>query len=79
MPLMIAINIIFGLGYLVDCRVVSSQQSSAHCWITAGAIAGVGGAGTVGYRLGYNTYNPALRDPRGDSDAQLQPRIESTH
>jgi hypothetical protein len=58
---------LFGLGYLLDCRFNTrgGWESQDRCWLTAGSMMGVGGGTGLGFALGYNTYNPTLREPDG--------------
>lgn len=67
-----ATAIIIGATYLVDCR-LSNRGADAvdRCWMTALPIMGLGGAGGLGFQVGYQTYNPALR-----REDQAEPGIE---
>ena len=63
-----AIGLTYRTAYIVDCRL--SGGGLATCW-TAGPLVvsvdeliKVAGALGVGGWLGFNTYNPSLRDPR---------------
>jgi hypothetical protein len=68
--------LVFGTAYLVDCRwnTRGPWDAQDRCWLTAGSMMGIGGMGKAGYMLGYNTYNPSLRDPSRteQTDAPLQ-------
>ncbi len=57
---------VFGIAYLLDCRHKNhglAWEAQDRCWFTAGTIMGIGGSAGTGYLIGYNTYNPSLRDP----------------
>lgn len=68
--------IVFATAYLVDCRwnTRGPWNGQDRCWLTAGSMMGIGGMGGAGYYLGYNTYNPNLRDPKRteQTDTPLQ-------
>lgn len=54
--------IAFGVIFLVDCRVHGGKVDS--CYLTGGALAGLGTAGRAGYETGFWTPNPALNQAR---------------
>jgi uncharacterized membrane protein len=58
--------IIAGALYLVDCR-MSDRRAEAvdRCWMTALPIMGLGAAARSSWEAGFQTFNPALRDPSG--------------
>ena len=59
------LTLVMGGVYIVDCRVSSkSWDQSQACYLTGLPIMGVGGAAGGAFRVGFNTLNPALRDPR---------------
>jgi hypothetical protein len=63
--------IVFGAVYLVDCRLTDKEPGGRdRCYFTAGTLMGLGGMSGVGYAIGYNTLNPALRKPE-DQDGGL--------
>lgn len=51
--------LLFGIGYLIDCRL--NGGAIDHCWLTGGSLAGLGTAGQAGYRAGFWTPNPGIR------------------
>jgi hypothetical protein len=53
------VTILFGVGYMVDCRMNGGDVDK--CWLTGGTLAGLGTAGQAGYRAGYWTPNPAIK------------------
>jgi hypothetical protein len=63
--------IVFGAVYLVDCRLTDKDPGGRdRCYFTAGTLMGLGGMSGVGYAVGFNTFNPALRKPE-DQDGGL--------
>lgn len=53
------VTILFGVGYLIDCRLGGGDVDK--CWLTGGTLAGIGTAGQAGYRAGFWTPNPSIR------------------
>jgi hypothetical protein len=71
----IFVNILLGIGLVWDCRREGGEVMS--CWKEGVALSGLGSTGPLvialgiagqhnrqSWRDGYNTLNPALRDPR---------------
>ncbi len=54
--------IAFGVAFLVDCRIQGGDVD--RCYLTGGAIAGLGTVGRAGYETGFWTPNPALNQAR---------------
>lgn len=54
-----ALTLVFGGGYLLDCR-INKGGSLSECWFTAAGYMGIGGAGRVAYQAGFWTPNPAI-------------------
>ena len=58
------LSVLVGSVYLVDCRSKASGLDQIdRCYLTALPLMGIGTAGAGGFRLGFNTLNPALRPP----------------
>lgn len=56
-----AIPVLFGAAYIVRCDIAAQGvEQIASCWKTGGLMAGIGGAGM----LGYNIPNPRLDKAR---------------
>ena len=59
------LTLVMGAVYIVDCRYSAKGWDQAQaCYLTGLPIMGVGGAAGGAFRVGFNTLNPALRDPR---------------
>jgi hypothetical protein len=71
----VSINIAIGAGYIWDCRRAGGEVQ--QCWEKGISLSGLGATGPLAlvaglsgqharasWRDGYNTLNPALRDPR---------------
>jgi hypothetical protein len=60
-PLMTAatLSVIAGGAYIIDCRRSGGELDT--CWLTGLPIAGLGAGVGGGFRLGFETLNPALR------------------
>lgn len=56
---------IVGGLFIVDCR-VNNGGGLKDCWMTGLPYMGIGAAGAGGYKLGFNTYNPALKRPEDE-------------
>ena len=54
-----SVTLLFGIGYLLDCRFGGGDVDK--CWLTGGTLAGIGTAGQAGYRAGFWTPNPGIR------------------
>jgi hypothetical protein len=68
---------LFGAIYLLDCRLTDKEPGGRdRCYLQAGSLMGLGGMSGVGYAIGYNTLNPALRKP-DDQDGGLFKRRQS--
>lgn len=52
------IAIIFGVGYLIDCRLGGGDVDK--CWLTGASLAGIGTVGRTAYHAGYWTPNPGI-------------------
>jgi hypothetical protein len=58
------LTLVMGAVYIVDCRYsAKSWDQSQACYLTGLPIMGVGGAAGGAFRVGFATYNPALREP----------------
>ena len=58
------LSVLVGSVYLVDCRSKAAGLDQIdRCYLTALPLMGIGTAGAGGFRLGFNTLNPALRPP----------------
>lgn len=56
--------IIAGTVYILDCRSwAKSGDEITGCYLTGLPIMGIGAAGGGGFKAGYETYNPNLRQP----------------
>lgn len=53
------LSVIAGGAYIIDCRRAGGELDK--CWLTGLPIAGLGGAAGGGFRVGFETFNPALR------------------
>jgi hypothetical protein len=58
------LGVIAGAGYILDCR--TNGGPVQECWLTGLPIMGLGAGAGAGFRVGYETLNPALR--RRDED-----------
>ena len=58
------LGVIAGAGYIIDCR--TNGGPVQECWLTGLPIMGLGAGAGAGFRVGYETLNPALR--RRDDD-----------
>ena len=59
------LTLVMGAVYIVDCRYsAKSWDQSQACYLTGLPIMGVGGAAGGAFRVGFNTFNPALHEPR---------------
>ena len=59
------LTLVMGAVYIVDCRAsAKSWDQSQACYLTGLPIMGVGGAAGGAFRVGFNTLNPALHQPR---------------
>lgn len=57
--------VLSGIVYIVDCRTWAQNGAEIQgCYLTGLPLMGIGAAGKGGYDIGYNTLNPALREPR---------------
>jgi hypothetical protein len=63
------ITLLFGFGYLIDCRFNGGDVDK--CWITGGALAGLGTTGKAAYRAGYWTPNPGISQAQRNRTAQI--------
>lgn len=61
-----ALAALMGAVYLVDCRITAGKdrQAADSCYFVGLPIMGIGVAGKSGFNAGFNTFNPALKDPR---------------
>jgi hypothetical protein len=64
--------VIAGSIYIADCRASGGEVDK--CWLTGLPIAGLGGAAGGGFRMGYETLNPALRSR--DASALERPIVD---
>jgi hypothetical protein len=64
-PLMTAatLSVIAGGAYIIDCR--RSGGELDKCWLTGLPIAGLGAGVGGGFKIGFETFNPALRRRNG--------------
>lgn len=67
-PIMTAatLSVIAGGAYIIDCRRAGGEIDK--CWLTGLPIAGLGAGVGGGFRMGFETENPALRRRRGIDD-----------
>lgn len=61
------LSIVAGAGYIIDCRLSGGAVDT--CWLTGLPVMGLGAGAGAGAAAGFNTYNPALRRPGRDEDA----------
>jgi len=56
---------IMGAVYIVDCRITAgnNHEQATNCYFVGLPIMGIGVAGRSGYKVGFDTYNPALKRP----------------
>ena len=65
-PIMTAagLGVIVGAVFIADCR-LNKGNTLEGCWLTGlpimGLSGGAAGGAAMGFRAGYNTYNPNLR------------------
>jgi hypothetical protein len=56
------LSVAIGSVYLVDCRRhARGLDQIDRCYLTSLPLMGIGTAGAGAFRIGYNTFNPALR------------------
>ena len=59
------LTLVMGVVYTVDCRYsAKTWDQSQACYLTGLPIMGVGGAAGGAFRVGFNTLNPALHEPK---------------
>jgi hypothetical protein len=59
------LSAIVGGLFILDCR-INNGGGLKDCWMTGLPYMGIGAAGVGGYKLGFNTYNPALKRPEDE-------------
>jgi len=63
-----SVTLLFGVGYLLDCRGHGGDVDK--CWLTGGTLAGLGTAGSAGWRAGFWTPNPKISQEERNRVAQ---------
>ena len=56
------LSVLAGVVYIADCRShAAGLDQIDRCYLTGLPIMGLGATGAGAFRVGYNTFNPALR------------------
>lgn len=59
---------LMGAVYTIDCRIMAGNnyEKATNCYLVGLPLMGIGVAGKSGFKIGYDTYNPALKRPEDE-------------
>lgn len=75
-----ALAAILGAVYIIDCRITagSDHDKVNNCYFVGLPIMGIGVAGRSGFKVGYDTLNPALKRPEDEEKEKAPTRTVRT-